>query len=449
MSNPSIPGKVKIGFTDRDPKERAIELNSTGIPEPFFVEYEMHIEGAHAIEQKTHKELRAVRVTKAREWFCCTAIDAVLVIRRMANGREIYETFHREIQDEILKEEAEVERRIRGEQAGVERRKREADAEEAARLRAAAFAEEKRSQAEKELREKIEATATRIREHYDRELKKSRVPYLSYWIVCSVVSLTLIQGLSNVALGDLGVVIFVVVSALLALVSREHFKGKFTASREREIAHVTDSIAAGACAPVYPIPVHGHGRIFAHAIKNYALSGIIGFVVWVFVSATPSPALPRQIPYKSVATQPVLPSREPAGIPIEPVTPTFSNKYSLPFPREAIEFPTEPVRVKLALSTTATTEFIQKVRKNIGDKLAVPPHTPFGISAKFKIVLLPDGNLLSLTLVEGSGDQGFDDAIELAILKSEPFPVPAESKEFMEVREINLILRNDAQVISG
>jgi T5orf172 domain/TonB C terminal len=440
ISNPSIHGEVKIGFTDRDPQARASELGGTGISQPYFVEYEMHIEGARTVEQKMHKELRAVRVRKDREWFRCTSADAALVIRRVASGREIYETFHREIQNGILKEEAEVARRIR-----------EAEIEEAARLRALAFAEEKRSQAEKELREKIEATETRIREHYDRELKKSDVPYLFYWIVFSIVSLTLIEGLSKASkeeLWDFGAVVFVVVIALLAFPSRAHFKRKLAEKRDCEIIRVTDSIASGACAPVYPILKAEHGRIFAHAFKNCALSGIFGFVVWVFVSVTPSPALPRQIPDQVVAAQPELPSRESIETPIEPVTPALPNKYSLLSQSEPIEIPAEPVKSEHAPPMTTATAFIKKVRENIGGKLVVSSGTPFGISANFKIVLLPDGNLLSLTLAEGSGDQGFDDAVELAILKSEPFPVPKEPKEFSELREINLVVRNDTQVIS-
>ena len=39
MSNEAMPGKYKIGCTSRHPDERANELNTTGIPKPFVVEY--------------------------------------------------------------------------------------------------------------------------------------------------------------------------------------------------------------------------------------------------------------------------------------------------------------------------------------------------------------------------------------------------------------------------
>ena len=39
LSNPSIPGIVKIGMTERDVPARALELSaSTGVPEPYDVD---------------------------------------------------------------------------------------------------------------------------------------------------------------------------------------------------------------------------------------------------------------------------------------------------------------------------------------------------------------------------------------------------------------------------
>lgn len=39
ISNQAMPGIFKIGFTLKDPELRAKELDSTGVPYPFIVEY--------------------------------------------------------------------------------------------------------------------------------------------------------------------------------------------------------------------------------------------------------------------------------------------------------------------------------------------------------------------------------------------------------------------------
>ena len=39
MTNPSMPGCCKVGFTLRNPFERKEELNNTSVPTPFHVEF--------------------------------------------------------------------------------------------------------------------------------------------------------------------------------------------------------------------------------------------------------------------------------------------------------------------------------------------------------------------------------------------------------------------------
>jgi hypothetical protein len=40
ITNLAMPGLVKVGYSRKDPELRAAELNSTGTPHPFVVEYE-------------------------------------------------------------------------------------------------------------------------------------------------------------------------------------------------------------------------------------------------------------------------------------------------------------------------------------------------------------------------------------------------------------------------
>ena len=50
LVNENVPSLVKIGFTNRDPKTRAIELsNVTGVPGEWIVKKSWHIHGKHPL----------------------------------------------------------------------------------------------------------------------------------------------------------------------------------------------------------------------------------------------------------------------------------------------------------------------------------------------------------------------------------------------------------------
>ncbi|MDB4607343.1 GIY-YIG nuclease family protein [bacterium] len=107
LSNPSIPNKVKVGWTKNRPESRAKELQSTGVPTPFKVETAMLFANkAEQIEHKTHDILSRNRVSSNREWFDCDASIAAGSILKAA------EFFHEEVlttdpvlltKDDILK----------------------------------------------------------------------------------------------------------------------------------------------------------------------------------------------------------------------------------------------------------------------------------------------------------------------------------------------------------
>jgi hypothetical protein len=91
MSNPSfVPGRVKIGKSDRDPeKYRRDELHTTGVPEPFHVEYYAFVEDHDGLEQALHRIFSAQRVYSAREFFDVPTHLVVLEIRK--NAEVFYE----------------------------------------------------------------------------------------------------------------------------------------------------------------------------------------------------------------------------------------------------------------------------------------------------------------------------------------------------------------------
>lgn len=69
LTNPSLPGLVKIGRTDRDPFARAAELQTTGVPTPFEVLAALRVLDSAGVDPRVHQRLEAQRVSGGREFF--------------------------------------------------------------------------------------------------------------------------------------------------------------------------------------------------------------------------------------------------------------------------------------------------------------------------------------------------------------------------------------------
>lgn len=69
VSNPSIPGLLKIGYTMDAPEQRVRQLGTTGVPLPFVLEACFLIAEPERLERALHAELAAYRPTKNREFF--------------------------------------------------------------------------------------------------------------------------------------------------------------------------------------------------------------------------------------------------------------------------------------------------------------------------------------------------------------------------------------------
>ena len=82
MSNASFSdGRIKIGMSSKDPVERKSELESSGVPEPFVIEYKAMVDDYQKVEQTIHRSLDNYRPNKKREFFTCTIPEAIITIR--------------------------------------------------------------------------------------------------------------------------------------------------------------------------------------------------------------------------------------------------------------------------------------------------------------------------------------------------------------------------------
>ena len=82
-------------------------------------------------------------------------------------------------------------------------------------------------------------------------------------------------------------------------------------------------------------------------------------------------------------------------------------------------------------------EYVGKIRAKIKRNIVEPRDLPATIYGKFNITVLPDGSVLNVKLVQSSGNEAYDSAVERAILKAQPLPVPEDVTLFQKFREIN------------
>jgi colicin import membrane protein len=59
------------------------------------------------------------------------------------------------------------------------------------------------------------------------------------------------------------------------------------------------------------------------------------------------------------------------------------------------------------------------------------------------VTLLPGGTVLTAELKKSSGNKAYNDAVERAILKSSPLPLPPDVQLFNRFRELDLTFKPD------
>ena len=75
------------------------------------------------------------------------------------------------------------------------------------------------------------------------------------------------------------------------------------------------------------------------------------------------------------------------------------------------------------------------------DGVLFSQNLPKTAQVEFDVVLLPGGEVLGVKLRKSSALAAYDNAVERAILKAQPLPLPPDPAMFKEFRELNLIFR--------
>ncbi len=110
----------------------------------------------------------------------------------------------------------------------------------------------------------------------------------------------------------------------------------------------------------------------------------------------------------------------------------------------ALESAEQAEREKAAMDAALdamVNEYTAKITAKIRRNVVMPPDVRDDASALFRVTLLPGGAVLSAELKKSSGNSAYDSAVERAILKSQPLPLPADVAMFNRFRVLLLKFR--------
>ncbi|MBI2318748.1 MAG: TonB C-terminal domain-containing protein [Betaproteobacteria bacterium] len=83
--------------------------------------------------------------------------------------------------------------------------------------------------------------------------------------------------------------------------------------------------------------------------------------------------------------------------------------------------------------------YANKIKAKIKSNIVLPPDISGNPEAIFDVVQLPNGEVMNIRLRKSSGHRRYDEAVERAILKSSPLPMPDRREQFQ--RDLQLKFR--------
>lgn len=106
----------------------------------------------------------------------------------------------------------------------------------------------------------------------------------------------------------------------------------------------------------------------------------------------------------------------------------------------------DALRRQAAAQQAANAKMIDEYKRRIRDKIrrniVEPPNLNPKAEVEFDIVVLPGGEVLSAKLKRSSNSSpAYDSAVERAILKAQPLPLPPDPALMRDFRELNLVIR--------
>lgn len=94
-----------------------------------------------------------------------------------------------------------------------------------------------------------------------------------------------------------------------------------------------------------------------------------------------------------------------------------------------------------AAQARTVNDYKSRIRSKIKRFIILPPDIQGNPMAEFDVTLLPSGDVLSAKLTRSSGNSAYDEAVERAIYKAQPLPLPPGGELFSAFRELHFRFR--------
>jgi hypothetical protein len=107
LTNPAMPGLVKIGQTTNEIHNRLNELNTTGVPFPFDCIYACEVDDCKLVETSLHKAFYPYRVNPKREFFEIDPEQAIVILR-LSSKKDVTPAVTAEIDKSVSSAEKEA-----------------------------------------------------------------------------------------------------------------------------------------------------------------------------------------------------------------------------------------------------------------------------------------------------------------------------------------------------
>jgi colicin import membrane protein len=93
-------------------------------------------------------------------------------------------------------------------------------------------------------------------------------------------------------------------------------------------------------------------------------------------------------------------------------------------------------RQQAAALSKALATWSDRIRNKVRGNIILPRDIPGNPEAIFEVTILPTGEVLTVRKRKSSGHPGYDDAVERAIMKSSPLPLPDDRSVFRRDLEL-------------
>ena len=108
LTNPAMPGFVKIGMTSRDNVQtRMDELYTTGVPFPFNCVIAVEVENGDGLEKALHAAFEPHRRNRSREFFEMKSSQVEALLKIWPDARDVTPQIKRSLEEGLSSEEKE------------------------------------------------------------------------------------------------------------------------------------------------------------------------------------------------------------------------------------------------------------------------------------------------------------------------------------------------------